>query len=186
MNNKDLESFAKIMAVLAEVYDDGRPPSALKVETYFQVLKRYGIDQLKRAVDVMIKTRTFASFPKPAEIIQSIEGAVEDRASLAWADVYRTLQRVGTWQSVRFADPVIHSAIVAMGGWIKLGEMPEKEAPFVRREFENLYRIMANRGGECPDHLPGIHEISNTTKGYEHKQIVDVGKKQLLIEGARP
>ncbi len=180
MTESDFEEFAKVMITLAEVYDDGRPPSPLKTETYFQILKRYSIEQVKEAAMVTIQARTFASFPKPAEIIQAITGAVEDRATVAWADVYRTLQRVGTWQSVRFSDPVIHAAIVAMGGWVKIGEMQDREAPFVRKEFESLYRIMSTRGGTFPDHLPGICEIENRIAGYEVKpEIISIGTQPL-------
>ncbi len=46
MQPRDELKFAELMAVLAEVYDDGRPPSKLKMEVYFQALKGFEITEL--------------------------------------------------------------------------------------------------------------------------------------------
>lgn len=165
MESNDIMDFTKIMCVLSEVYGDGRPPSDLKNEIYFTALKQYSIDTLKHAIERMVTSRVFPSFPKPGEIIQEIEGAKEDHAVIAWVEVVGAIRRIGSYQSVAFADPTIHAVIEFMGGWPATGEWLEDDLKWKQREFERLYPIMKSRG--CgKKYLPGICEISNGTHGY--------------------
>jgi hypothetical protein len=185
MQQDDLK-FAELMAVLAEVYDDGRPPSKLKMEVYFRALEQFGIDDIERAVKELIYTRTTASFPKPAEIIQAIRGTVSNQATLAWLDVLETVKRVGHYQSVKFSNPVIHSVIEVMGGWVRLAsEMTTDEEKWKQREFERLYEVLLrNPRGKHPDYLPGWIEIDNAAKGHEAEfGIVKIGFERLQLVG---
>jgi len=169
MNNSDAEQFAKLMGVLAEVFDDGKEPSAFKVEVYFKTLERFSVEQLSQAVESMVVNRVYPSFPKPAEIIEAIQGKQEDRATLAWVKVLETVRRVGSYQSVKFDDPAIHSVIEAMGGWIELGNMSVNDEKWKQKEFEKLYRVIAKRGNH-PKYLIGITEHKNSMMGF-HKHI---------------
>jgi len=175
--------FAKIMAVLAEVYDGGTPPSKLKIEIYSKALANVPIEKIKSAVEKMIQTRVYPSFPKPAEIIQEIQGTTEDRATTAWIEFVNTIRRVGTYESVQFDDPVIHSVCQFLGGWPEAGNWPESELKWKQKEFERLYSIMTNKD-QHPRYLPGIHEGQN---GAENTKIVMIGRRPALkmIEGGR-
>ena len=184
---KDAVRFAELMAVLAEVYDDGRPPNKIKTEIYFQALKQYDISTLQQAIEHIIKTRVFPSFPKPGEIVQEIESAKGDLALLAWTQVVTAIKRIGPWKSVRFGDPTIHAVVEFMGGWPAAGDWRDDELKWKQKEFERLYGVMKIRG-EAVKYLPGLFEISNEANGYPglDKPIaigVDDGKKQ--IEGTR-
>jgi len=169
MTDKDKREFAAKMAALSEVFDDGKEISKFKMDVYFKSLERFSIEQISNAISAMITGRVYPSFPKPAEIIQEINGRKEDVAALAWVEVVKTLKHTGTYESVQFADPVIHSAIDAMGGWIKLGDMTEDEEKWKAKEFERLYSIMANRGNH-PQYLIGIVERDNGANGYDHER----------------
>jgi hypothetical protein len=166
MNNNDTEQFAKLMATLAEVFDDGREPSAFKVEVYYQALKKFSIEQISQAVQTMIIGRVYPSFPKPAEIVEAIQGRQEHKATLAWVKVLETVRRVGNYQSVKFEDPVIHSVIEVMGGWIELGNMSVNDEKWKQKEFEKLYSVMESRGNH-PEYLIGITERDNMNTGCE-------------------
>lgn len=186
MTNQDELKFAELMTVLAEVYDDGRPPSKLKMEVYFRTLKQFDIESIENAVKGLIFTRTTASFPKPAEIIQEIRGTVSNQATMAWIEVLETVKHVGHYQSVKFSDPVIHGVIEAMGGWIRLaGEMTTDEEKWKQKEFEKLYEVLSkNPRDKNPEYLPGFFEIQNAANGYETTAgIVKIGNERLQLTG---
>jgi len=181
---QDELKFAELMAVLAEVFDDGRPPSRLKMEVYYQALEQFDIESIEKSVKCLIFTRTTASFPKPAEIIQEIRGTCNDRATMAWLDVLETVKRMGQYQSVMFADSVIHSVIESMGGWIRLaGEMTTDEEKWKQREFERLYEVLSkNPRDKMPEYLPGLIEIQNAANGYGVKTpVTKIGYERLQI-----
>jgi hypothetical protein len=162
MKKTDLEKFAVIMAMLAEVFNDGKEISKNKVELYFKALEKYEIDKISLAASNMIQARVYPSFPKPAEILQEINGTNADRATEAWIGVLNTVKNVGNYQSVKFADPVIHSVINVMGGWDNLAStMTVDEEKWKQKEFERLYQVM-NRRGNHSKYLPGTHELNNT------------------------
>lgn len=185
MRKQDEVKFAELMAVLVEVFDDGRPPSRLKMEVYYKSLEQFDISEIDRAIKVLIHTRTTASFPKPAEIIQEIKGTVANAATSAWLEVLGAVKRVGHYQGVRFSDPIIHFVIEAMGGWIKLaGGMTTEEEKWKQKEFEKLYEVLSRSPrGKCPEYLPGWCELQNRANGYaiepEVVQIGDKSKKQI-------
>ena len=186
MTKQDELKFAELMAVLAEVYDDGRPPSKLKMEVYFQALKQFSIDEIERAVKGLIYTRATASFPKPAELIQEIRGTTSNRATMAWLDVLEAVNRVGNYRGVKFSDPVIHGVIEVMGGWVKLAEsLKWDEEKWKQKEFEKLYEVLAKNPREkTPKYLPGLCEIQNAVNGYEvESEIVKIGYKKLQLAG---
>lgn len=178
MNKQDDLEFAKVMMALSEIFDGGREPSPLKVELYFQSLRDYQIEDIKNAVSVMIRTRVFPSFPKPAEIIQEINGTAKDRSLSAWILVTDAIRRHGSYESVQFEDSVIHSVVDVMGGWPKLCQTNEDELKWKQKEFENLYQVIGRRDGNHPNHLPGIIELENRMNGYE-----DHIPKPVLITG---
>lgn len=178
MTKQDEIKFAELMTVLAEVYNDGHPPSKLKMEIYFQALKQFKIDEIDHAVKGLIYTRTTASFPKPAEIIQEIRGTTANQATMAWLKVLETVKRFGHYQSVKFSDSIIHAVIEAMGGWVWLaGDMKVYEEKWKQKEFEKLYEVMSkNPRDKNPEYLPGWIEINNAANGYgDRSEIKQIG-----------
>ncbi len=175
-----------MMAVLSEIFDQGKEPSEFKIELYFQALADYEIGIIERAAAVVIKTRVYSALPKPGEIIQEIRGTVSNRATMAWLDVLETIERIGHYQSVKFSDPVIHSVIEAMGGWIRLaGTMTTDEEKWKQKEFEKLYEVLAkNPRRKNPEYLPGWIEMDNAAAGYMvDQEIVQIGFDRLRIAG---
>lgn len=176
-SNKQRQEFLEIMAGLSEVYEKELSKKALKF--YIQMLEAYDFEAVKAALNRYVRNASGqgAFFPKPGDIIALIEGAPEDRAEKAWAGVLEALERVGTWKSVRFRDPVVNVCIAELGGWIRLGELTYDEIKFLGHEFRKLYRFYAQTG-QVPkvDHLPGRIETENNARGYQEAlPLVEVG-----------
>jgi len=171
---KDKMRFAQAMAALGEIFDAGRESSALKTELYFQSLEKFSIDEIEKASTSLINTRTTATFPKPGEITEAIEGRREDKARRAWAVVDDTMRKHGNYVSVNFGQPKIHRCIEMLGGWEYLGTLTEDEWKWKRKEFESLYEALPEQG---PDHIAGFIEKSNIEKGYDPPPVLQVGDK---------
>jgi len=166
---KDQSKFAELMMSLAEVFDDGKGISPVKTEIYYKALEEFSIEDVEQAVVRTIKTRTFSSFPKPGEIRKEIEGDEEERALKAWVKVEWAVRHVGPYPSVKFDDPVIHSVIENMGGWVDFQEPGVFHPVWTQKEFIAHYRAIA-RSTNHPEHLEGIIEMGNATRGY-HRHI---------------
>lgn len=172
----DYEKFAVMMATLAEVFNDGKEISKIKTEIYFKSLEQYPIEHISQAITQMINTRVYPSFPKPAEILQEINGKAENRATEAWLDVLNAVARIGNYQSVKFSDPVIHSVVQAMGGWPQLCQMESQEEHWKQKEFERLYGVIASRDGKHPEYLPGTVEMENHRTGFVRElEVIRIG-----------
>jgi len=179
MVERDAKQFAVIIASLAEVFSD-KEPSKNVISLYWMALKEYTIEQIQKAASDIIQGRVYPSMPKPAEIIEAIRGTQGDRATRAWIDVLMAVRRIGTYESVKFKDPVIHAVIEHMGGWTELGNMKIDDEKWKQKEFEKLYPIMEARG-RCPEYLPGKLEIYNSANGHPEyiPQPVAIGYENL-------
>lgn len=177
MQQQDEQKFAELMSVLTEVFDDGRPPSKLKMEVYYKALVQFDILSIEKAVKGLIFTRTTASFPKPAEIIQEIQGTASNRATLAWIKVIEAVRRIGNYESVQFDDPIIHSVFKFWGGWSVTvnDDWDESKLKWKQAEFEKLYATMSQDNSH-PKYLPGKCEIDNAARGFDIKpEIIKIG-----------
>jgi len=170
------------MAVLSEIFDQGREPSEFKIELYFQALVEYEIGVIERAAMAIIKGRVYPAFPKPGEIVQEIDGSREDLAVIAWGEVVEAIKRIGPYQSICFADPTIHSVLEFMGGWSACGDWLENEMKWKQKEFERLYAIMKDRGNH-KKYLPGVCEIKNGADGFEVDPPIMIGGLKLIDTG---
>lgn len=174
--------FKECMAMMCELHD--RSASKLLTDLYWKVLEPYTDEQCEAAFKELIYSSKF--FPKPADFIESIQGTKKNRATEAWLDVLGSVVKIGNYQSVKFADPIIHSVVQTMGGWPELCMMENDQVIWKQREFERLYEVMALRDGKHPDYLPGTHELENFRTGFEvENHVVRVGydnKKLKLIQ----
>lgn len=164
MKKEDKVRFAKVIAVLEEVYEKeiSRDLSAI----YFQILQDFDISQIERAAKEIIQTRVYPSFPKPAEIIERIEGKKVDKAVLAWVTVVKALQTASPYDSVNLGDTKIHEVIQIMGGWPAVCLWTNEELKWKEKEFEKIYSAMDARTSGAIAYLPGTTEIQNAPRGF--------------------
>ena len=183
----DKQRFAKAVAALHEYY--GKPVSEAVVELYWQGLYQYTNDQLETAVMRHIQNPDNGQWmPKVSDLVKMMAGSTQDAALTAWNKVERAISGVGTHRSVAFDDPIIHVVLEDLGGWIDLGQVPEKELPFVRKRFEDIYRSYKARQ-EIPPHRPyliGKSEAQNNNAGFKSDPPKLVGNPEMakaVLEG---
>ena len=136
MKTADKKAFAETLVGACAVYDR-RPLEAAAIRIYWECLLTYSLEDLHGAMVRHIETSKF--FPKPAELIQLIDGTVETQAVTAWIVVMEAIRRVGSWGVSTFEDPMINLSIQALGGWKQLCLMRESEVGFVQKRFEDAY-----------------------------------------------
>lgn len=177
---QDKRLFSENLTALCEVFDREISNSLTKV--YWETLKPYSDAQCKRAFVAAFKTCKF--FPKPADLIELLDGTMEDRATEAWAKVCKAVQRIGPYESVEFDDPVIHSVIQAMGGWVQIQNCDMNEWKWRGKEFEKLY-VRMSKEEDHPKALPGICENQDAATFEGPVHIGAVMEKLKLIQGGK-
>lgn len=189
MTESDMREFVGLLAETATVFGTPRP-SPMVVNVYFRTLRDFDIGEVRRAFSDHIRSSRF--FPRPCELVEQIAGTAEDRGRSAWQEVLKTLERDGSYASVRFSSPLIHWALVRMGGWTRLGAMTAKDEPFREKDFINWYGKAERLGltwADVPNRLPGRIELNNRMRGVDADrlglnsvylgQVIDVGKNPL-------
>jgi len=169
----DLERFAICMGLLDQIF--GGETSSKKVSIYFEILNDYPIEQIEKAIKYIIKSRNTASFPKPAEIIQAIEGSVSDKTLQAIKAVKEMMVKVGYMQSVKFDDPAIMATLQDMGTWWDLCREWDdwKEKDFVKR-YEHYLRF--------PDFETLIYLVGWSEAENNRKNLTDWIEPPMLME----
>jgi len=135
---KDRKEFAFMLGTLATLFLNSKEDlSEEKVEVYWRTLAEFYIDDLRRAVNHFINTRTIKSFPLPGEFIEFLQGSVNQKALIAWG---RVRQGITDNRSRDFRDPAAKLAVEALGGWGALGNQNINELnSFTWRAFVKFY-----------------------------------------------
>ncbi len=155
MKSNDHEKFAEIMAGLQELFVPEKPISHTKIELYFRHFSDWNIDQFSEACNNVLLVKKISTFPLPAEIR---EAGTADAALAAWLLARRMVGKYGSGLSIIFPDPIIHSCVDAMGGWLTFCNVPDDEKIWKQREFERLYNILKDKP-DPPTHAIGTHDL---------------------------
>ena len=176
MNERDQTEFAKLMVGLAEYYT--KPLTEVVLGIYWQALRHHDLAAVRDAIHRHIRNPDNGQWmPKVADIERLISGSTEIAAFIAWTKVEQAVNSVSSWRDLVFDDPLIHRVLSDMGGWILLGEKPEKDWPFVEREFVTRYRGYATRG-TTPDYLPVLPgRLAYKTSSYKQEPPVLFGQQ---------
>lgn len=142
MTESDRAEFYAIWVDAWEMH--GKDPSPGVLALAFDVLSRFELHEVRRAMGVVMSGKTYGA-PKPGELVEIIEGSADDRAMRAWTRVLAAIQGVGSYSSVAFDDPIIHAVIAHMGGWTELCRMTIDETPFRAQEFTKRYQGYARQ-----------------------------------------
>lgn len=131
--------FIDVMAALGEA--SGQESTPFKEKIYAQGLDDIHIDHIESAAWAIIKTRTFASFPKIGELRDAVGGKSEDNAEVQAAAVWQAIKKYGSARSVVFDDAVTMAVIQqAFGGWCKLcSELMEDQLQWFIKDFSKHY-----------------------------------------------
>jgi hypothetical protein len=159
----DIEDFAGLMALLAEVFGKDLTPQL--VEIYFRALADFPIERIAAAIDEAVRRLKF--FPKPTELIELIEGSPDDQAEQAWAQFWLALNRGGTHRSLNCEDVILAETIRRQyGSWADAWNIPRPEDnppgfQIHHRNFVSTYRDLARRPQPWDPYLIGQFEAAN-------------------------
>jgi len=164
-------AFREAMAVFGEIYD--KQISEVLLRAYWIILEPFSDEDCMKAFRRILEESSY--FPRPADFMKILATTHKERATIGWISAVKGVARVGNYTSVQFSDPVIHSVIVAMGGWENFSMFDESERTWVQKEFERLYEIMEKQGRH-PTYLPGTCETFNSAIGQgQTQEIVKIG-----------
>jgi len=139
MQNSDFQKFSEIYSAMFELLSKNNSrPSEMAVKLFFSKMNGITLSQFRKACGEHLSESAW--MPTPADILQRINGKNETLKSLeadnAWATVYDNLRRMGANAARKIKyDPATDAAIRAVGGWDRLGNILEKEIPFLKKEF---------------------------------------------------
>jgi len=162
----DKEKFITLITGLCELYK--QTPSQFIFDLYYDIFKNYNYETVAKAVRQVIATHKYNTLPKPADILEFLEGSKDDKALIAWLQVKEALDKGDYYKSIEFTDPVISHCINSLGGWMEFSEltMLKKDMPFVEKRFIDLYRLFLKREITKPQRITGFIEAKNREKGY--------------------
>jgi len=179
-SSEERSRFIKDLTAVAEMY--ARELSETTLAMYMEILQKYPYWMVKRAILAYVQNFSGRAsfFPKPGDLIALIEGNPDDRAVSMWMEVLEALEKIGTYHSVKFRDPLVNVCIAKLGGWMKLGELSQSELDKLYYQFCKLYRYFY-QNGRIPliDHLPGKIETINNARGMREyiPQPITVGSE---------
>lgn len=132
-----------------------------RADIYWEIFKDYPDEELTKALNLSLKTNKF--FPKPAELIELIEGSPSDKSLQAWQAALNSVSKVGVYNSPKFEDKIITAIILDMGGWEAYCNMPTKENPWKEKEFRERYNFYLRHPipQNTPEYLAGLSERAN-------------------------
>lgn len=180
--NMKLNEFSKALYVLGELFDKKISKTVLSI--YYEIFQDYTVKQFNKAVYEVIRTHKYNTLPRPADIIEYLEGTKDDKALMAWMLAKRGIEIVGYYGSPEFEDPIISNCIVNLGGWQEFCSMQISNEPFIEKRFADLYRLFMKRGIDKPKVLVGFHEESNSLKGFQAHipEIIRIGNNGEILQ----
>ena len=179
----DKVKFSQTLIGLGEMFD--KQITEFVIDTYYEIFKDYSENHFNKAVMLCLRTHKYSTLPKPADILQYLEGTRDDKALMAWLKVKEALDKGDYYQTIEFDDPIISHCINALAnGWMEFSEltMLKKDMPFIEKRFMDLYRLFMNRDIKEPQKLVGFAETKNRELGHtEHiPKPIQIGQDEQL------
>lgn len=113
MTAQDEPRFAELMLALSETFRE--PLSSLRAALYFDALASLSIEQVEQAVRLAVKGKTF--FPKPAELLELVDGSDDEQAASAWTAFCSAVSRCGYTRIPNLPDATMETVRVVFGNW---------------------------------------------------------------------
>jgi len=162
---EDIPKFAQSMLVLGEVFNE--QVSETRIEAYRIALDAYEFDAIDRAMRQAVTAQKF--FPKPAELVELLEGSHDDRAGQSWHVLLEAISDGGN-ASVKFLDPAAAVAVdVTFGGYLAAARMiHEADEPMVahyRKTYVQAYQTARKFPREVETYRAGVFEFQNSGGG---------------------
>ncbi|MBI3582392.1 MAG: hypothetical protein HY096_00395 [Nitrospinae bacterium] len=179
MTENDRTQFESILTAIAEIFD--KQLSGNQLDLYFLALQDLNLEQFKKAGNVITQTSRF--FPKPVDFREAVKGTILDKTTQAVLLFENAVRKYGYYDSVIFADKLIHACVEALGGWQEIyQDWGYEKWVWVRKDFEKHYEyFLKNPPVNIPERLIGFHEQNNNIRGY----LEYISKPVLIGDGSR-
>ena len=166
MQKQDWPQFLELMRSAAQITNTYGKDIGNAATVMFAALGRFSLVDVSAAV-MRHCERGNGDFPTLADIVRNIEGDLDDRTAMAWAEVDAAAQIFGGDRSVRFSDPATHYAIQHMRGWESLGtRLKDGDGTWLKKDFAQFYSIGVRRGVTWAD-VPAVLEGAFTRHVYD-------------------
>jgi len=163
----DFKKFREVFEGMHLLFGEGKELNPAVIEIYYKALERFDIEAVSAAISAVIGTRVFPGLPKPAELIQAIEGTPADEAVLAFEEVRKMVEKYGYYDTVKFKYPASAAVIEHLGGWLKISSMDYNDFHFFEKDFLKMYPTFKKRG-KAPGVLLGYHDQHNQMDGDKY------------------
>ena len=165
MRTEDFLKFTEYLLTLGEVF--GEQISELRLEAYRAALDGYELPAIESAM--RRATATLKFFPKPAELIELMEGSHDDRAGQAWHVLLDAVSDGGN-ASVKFLDPAAAVAMdVTFGGYLQAARtIREADEPMIahyRKNYMQAYQTARKFPRQVETYRAGVFEFQNSAGG---------------------
>ena len=169
----------QLLMLLAEVFGQIEVSKPL-LNIWTDALKDLSPEQVKEGYHRLIQTRTTNNSPKPAELINALNGSYEEASVLGWNTFFTAFQS-NPGRTLQFEDPIIAETIRQLGGLTLLSTMTSKDIQFQRKNFKETYSILARSNRRFDDILVGQHGTPHHGRPiFVESQL----KEQKLLESA--
>lgn len=181
MNEQDKPKLKAVMNRVAVITD--KAMTADHYSTYFDLLSAYAIEQVEAAFNQALRSNTF--FPRPAELIELLEGSHDDRAGQSWHVLQEAISDGGN-ASVKFLDPAAAMAVdVTFGGYLAAARLiREADEPMVahyRKNYVQAYQTARKFPREVETYRAGVFEFQNSGGGdWSSRMTTFTGPVRLL------
>lgn len=181
MDDSDKKEFAVLFYGTGELYD--KPVTKNLLQLYFDALKNFDIDQVKKGVSAhALDPKHGSFFPKPADIVRHLQAkqlTAEEKAELCWAQIEREIRTTGSWGKLELDDKQGLAALKSFTSWKDLCSMDVGKMTWAKKEFISMYSTYENTPIEMlPSSLPGRVEL------VEHKE-ESAKSMQNILEGMK-
>lgn len=182
MKSTDQQHFTLLLTSVAELYN--KKLSKPLLDIYWHCLEPYSLALIRRALNMHLLHPDCGQFmPKPADILRIIHGDGETQALRAWNKVLRAVRKAGSYGAVVFDDPIIHVAIIELGGWVELCRCDTKALPFIGKQFEKIYsNYLQQNPLHYPRQLAGQSKSQSTQSSGQLDPLCLFGNKAKALE----
>jgi hypothetical protein len=141
MNDSDRASFGRAIAATAAVFNRTISPETM--ELYFQVLKRYELDAVLKAISRCLTTAKF--MPVPATIIEALTGGYQDQAASLWASAARRARVAASSfdpkeSAMKGASKAELAVMDRLGGWRAVASTEPQHYPLMIDRIASMLR----------------------------------------------
>lgn len=188
MLETDRDNFYSILLAASKLYDKRLDGDVLGM--YFNILNTYDFQSVKDGFNAAVRNLKF--FPKPAEIVECIEGKEDDHIDFAYQEIKKIVYN-GFHHAIKMANCLTMQVVADMGGLkvfyekvYQLGENDTAAYFEFKRIYKKYYRMFkAGKFSQSVFYLPGYMDMlpGAAPVNPERLPLIGDGKAALRIGG---